>query len=144
MPFISLFPKSVCNACAEYLSAKITAVLARATEETWWELITFSFTYIHLPSEQNGVRKGTPATHICGLLSSAQPRISTTDNISHSNPMQTQRPTHDLSRRGKSKCVNGDIKSTLSLLTTESYLATQSDKTLQALRDKHPHGSADN
>ena len=141
-PIIQRLPKSVRIALAEELSTKVNAVVAHSTVDAWWELLTFSYTYLRMPKESKKQQNGTLASHIRSLMSNpCLPAANVMENNTPGGATQNAASPANLAKRVQAKCADGDIRAALRLLTTDDSIADRNEDTERALREKHPSRS---
>ena len=134
MPLIQRLPKSVRGPLAGRLAGTIEQLLRDPSGLNWWKFLTFSFRFLRSPD-----RDSSPAiTNAAAIRAS----LSSEDTSLIHNPCfeisQLFCPNSDKSKLLISRCNDGDIFSTLRILTSEDTMAPHNVETVAALRSKHP------
>lgn len=104
------------------LATAITAALEQRTPLTWWRLFSFMF--------QSSLPEPTDPP-------------SSRETTAQNNPRSATRADVDaLSKRIQRKCVDGDIRAVLRLLTTSNSVIFPIEEVVEVLRDKHPNAAS--
>ena len=68
VPILQRIPKSVRGILAEKLAAKIDAAVNHSSQTAWWDLLTFSYSFLRAPVKSTTQQQMTQASHIRTLI----------------------------------------------------------------------------
>ena len=150
-------PKPMRGSLAGILSDSIQDVLVHPTKQSWWNLFTFSYSYLQVAKAEPNTANPTAAQGIQSNISNFDEITKQLKSLSvakeprnaKKKPIKRKRDTADsgeedgndsenFRKRVLSKIIDGDVRSALRLLTSNDAVMKPDAETIEKLREKHP------